>query len=88
MAFRAANGNTLCGFRSEASANDAERQFEGMINRLRHRGWDATASAVVTTDHAVVCASISAAEQELMGWVKQERPTVQLPAQNAPAVAS
>jgi len=88
VAIRAANGNTLCGFRSATSTDDAERQFVGMVRRLRHQGWDATASVVVTTDHAVPCASIGDAERELLDWVQHERPTVQMPAQKSPAVAS
>lgn len=88
VAIRAANGNTICGFRSTTSTDDAERQFVGLVRRLKHRGWDASASVVVTTDRPVRYASIDEAERELLDWAAQERPTVQVAAQTAPAEAS
>ena len=88
VAIRAANGNTLYGFRSATSTDDARRQFAGMAQRLRHWGLDAQLALVVTTDHPVSCASIDDAQRELVAWLEHERPTTQMPAQNSPAVAS
>ena len=68
VAISAANGNTICGFRSERASDDIEQELSRLAARIHRNGWDPTTSTVVTTDGLEPCARLEAAYRELERW--------------------
>lgn len=65
--------------------SEAGRLFAGLVRSLRRSGHAPSASVRLSAEGAATrIISLQAAEREFLHWVDDERPTVELPAQNAP----
>jgi len=85
VAIESSDRSTICGFCGTATG--AQEQFTDLVDRLQRQGVDGTVTVQVTGGRSLRFDSIRGAAVGLASWMQQQRPTVELPSQSAPAGA-